>query len=391
MRDYAKFIKPLNYYAKYSKLVDEVTDKVIKFERSRMANNSGKKNGKPKPSSTNANTATTTTRSQAQAEKDKEKEKEESMDLAEGKEERKRKKDGEGSAEKRSKKKNKLNRSNRSDHTISSDSDSEIDMSKVGSDGDDEEDDIDLANVVSKSSELKESISHFEKVKKDLMEGKKMTDKDLHLMLVEQILESKTSSMELLRENERLNREIRHARKERQDLQKQIERLKLTMEKPEIVAAKRGIIVRGVEERPTAAEDKNRFMDMMQSRLQLKPETVEMSTRLPINRTLEEKLKKEGKQIRRPILLRFHNVNQKFDVLKNLPNLQSWEEGRQIRVSNDVPMCLRGRNRNLENQGRSIRANDKEMRTRVVYEGLALKLQAKKKGEKIWTLVDDDF
>ena len=218
-----------------------------------------------------------------------------------------------------------------------------------------------------------------------------MTEKDLHLMLVEQILESKTSSMELIKENERLNREVRHARKERQDLQKQIEKLKLIIERPEINAAKRGIIIRGVEEFSTPAEDRNNFMTMMQTKLQLKPETVEMSTRLPISKILEEKLKKEGKKVRRPILLRFHNTNQKFDVLKNLPNLQTWEAGKLIRVSNDVPLCLRGLNRNLESQGRAIRANDKSMRTRVIYEGMTLKLQSKKKGDKIWTLEKEDF
>ena len=381
MKDYVKNIKPLNYFVKYSKLIDEVTNKVVEFERSRMVNRKNK-------SKAGANANITVGASAKAGKAGEEKEKEAGMVWAdESGGERKRKKDGEGSTEKRSKKKNRSDRSNTSENSDSSDS--EIDMSKVESDDEDDED-IDLTNVVSKSSELKASISHFENLKKELIEGKKMTEKDLHLMLVEQILESKTSSMELIRENERLNREVRHARKERQDLQKQIEKLKLVIEKPEINTAKRGIIIRGVEEFPSPEEDKSRFMQMMQSKLQLKPETVETTTRLPMSKMLEEKLRKEGKKIRRPILLRFHSVTQKFDVLKNLPNLQSWEEGKFIRVSNDIPLCLKGRNRILENQGRAIRAADKEMRTRVVYEGLALKLQTKKRGDKIWTLANEE-
>lgn len=138
-------------------------------------------------------------------------------------------------------------------------------------------------------------------------------------------------------------------------------------------------------EKEAKEEDKANAIDFLKKNLGLDPETVEVATRLPLSKPLREKLIKEKKTICRPILVRFKSLHAKFAVLKNLPNLQKATNGHEVRISNDVPLSLKPRYAMLEEEGKALRREDKNLRTRVIWDQDTFILQMKTKGDNPWT------
>lgn len=297
-----------------------------------------------------------------------------------------RRKAAEGNSNEKTAKKRKQNERRKWVEIVDEESESDSDSDMSYSCESDSEDDAEEPST--KREELQHSIAKLKKVKENLLKGKKLTEQELQLMMVEQMMETKTLAADMMRENAKLAREIRQAKKERDDLKKKVNRLEAAMNRPEIQTAKKGIIIRGLPEAENIQEDVPKVLQILGEKLSLDKGSVEHVRRLQINRTLKDKLEKEGKQIIRPLLMRFCSIAAKFEFMKNLPRMKDWEEGKYIRVSNDIPLCLKSRNNVLEEQARSLRAKSENLRTRVIFADLDLKLQSKMRGEKEWKDID---
>ena len=86
----------------------------------------------------------------------------------------------------------------------------------------------------------------------------------------------------------------------------------------------------------------------------------------------------DGQELRRPLLIRFHDKQGKSTFFKNCFKLKGWKQ--KVRVCNDIPPSLRGWNSLLEDEARVLRK--KGMKSRIVYQGDALKLQIKNQKQK---------
>jgi len=169
-------------------------------------------------------------------------------------------------------------------------------------------------------------------------------------------------------------------------MEKEIIFLKRQLNKPDILLARRGLVVRGFQETKDGnGSDEGNFKDFLKKGLNIKEDLVESVKRVPLSQIMKEKLQKEKKAEIRPLLVRFKEVQGKYTLFKNIHKLQNVPNGGELRISNDIPLCLKAKNAGLEEEGRKIRNQDKNIRTRVVFEGLDIKLQAKKKSEDRWT------
>lgn len=229
--------------------------------------------------------------------------------------------------------------------------------------------------------ELLATIKGLEDKKKALADGKTMTPAEFQLLLVDQTLNAFRREHDSAVKMAALARSMRQMERRLKEQDEEIARLRALINKPEINVAKRGIIVRGIAEKADQTEDRQEAFKFMQNNLGLNPETVEAAFRLPLSKALQDKLKQEKKTICKPILFRFRSLPAKFAVMKKLPNLQKVEGGKNIGVSNDVPLCLKAQFKALEDEGREIRKANDDIRTRVIWEGDEFVLEKKAKGE----------
>ena len=167
-------------------------------------------------------------------------------------------------------------------------------------------------------------------------------------------------------------------------LEKKIVRLETQQSKPDILAAKRGILIRGFEEATGEDTDEDNLKKMLSKGLEIPDDVVESVKRVPLSNIMREKLKSEKKKETRPLLVRFKSTQGKFLLFKNIHKLGNVPNGNSLKVSNDIPYCLKNKNAALEAEGRKIRHEEKGLKTRVVFEGMDIKLQVRKPGEKVW-------
>ena len=215
--------------------------------------------------------------------------------------------------------------------------------------------------------------------------GEAQSMKEFQLLLCQQLETSARQTIGLETENRRLQRRLKQMDKRVEELEREMERMKKQLHKPEILTAKKGVLIRGVkEERMNEEEDKQKILDDMKEKLGVNPDTIESIKRVQISKSLMEKLEREKKVPMRPILIRFKEVEAKHVFFRSLPKLAEWKEGSGWRVQNDVPMCLKDDFTVLEACARKLRSINKQTRTRIIYRFLELQLQAKNKGDRKW-------
>lgn len=159
--------------------------------------------------------------------------------------------------------------------------------------------------------------------------------------------------------------------------------------KNEVLQAKRGIIIRGVKEanNETQKETENRIETLVTKMLETKVDRPEMVRRLPISAAMKEKAKEEKRVVYRPVLVRFNSMEDKISFFKSLHKLANFPDVK-IAVSNEIPLCYRALNNELEAKAKVLR-QQQGLRTRVLIDGQKLCLQARKKDEKKWELVEN--
>ena len=226
-----------------------------------------------------------------------------------------------------------------------------------------------------------------------LEKGGKVESAEINLILLGFIKDYRKESKEKDEAMRGLQKEILETRKELKQVKHEYEqihskmrRLEMQANAPEIRQAKRSIILRGIPEVGDTENDNvkiavNKFLE----RIDMSGDRVENARRRPLSHIMKEKLKKEGKKETRPLQIVFGNVATKYEMFGKLHKLQGWEECKNVRVSNDVPLCLKTLNDTLEAAAREVRMNNKGVKTRVIYADLTLKLQIRKTGEKAWS------
>ena len=173
---------------------------------------------------------------------------------------------------------------------------------------------------------------------------------------------------------------------ENQSLVARIEYLEAASRRPEINLAKRGVIIRGIKEQEgeTPEAEDTRMKNLLLEELGLEKQMIESVKRVPLSKIAMEKAKAAKKPAYRPTLVRFVSTKEKFLLFKSLHKLKGKEEFREIKISNDIPLCLREWNSQLEETARALRLRQKGTRTRVIFDGDGLILQARKTKEDPW-------
>ena len=232
----------------------------------------------------------------------------------------------------------------------------------------------------------------LEKLTKTLDAGKTLDAEEVNAILITFIREYRQERKErdeilegISKEITSVKKELREAKKENQAMKQKMRKLEMEIHAPEIRLAKRTIIVRGLkEEGETEGENVKNAVNSYMKRVNMNVERVENARRLELSKIMKEKLKEAKEEPRRPLLLTFFNQSSKFEMFGKLSNLKGWTDHERVRVSNDIPLCLKAQSDELESAAREMRKSDKTVRTRVIYADLALKLQMRRLGHKEW-------
>ena len=173
---------------------------------------------------------------------------------------------------------------------------------------------------------------------------------------------------------------------ENQNLVARIEYLEAAHRRPEINLAKRGVIIRGIKEQEGEPEEEEdtRMKNLLLGELGLEKQMIESVKRVPLSKIAMEKAKAANKPAYRPTLVRFVSTKEKFLLFKALHKLKGKEEYREVKISNDIPLCLREWNSILEEKARALRLREKGTRTRVIFDRDSLILQARKSKDEAW-------
>lgn len=174
------------------------------------------------------------------------------------------------------------------------------------------------------------------------------------------------------------------------NLKTRIEYLERAIIMPEINVAKRGVIIRGLPEGENAEDDKATIKKLLLEELKLDTTTIESANRVPVSRIAAEKAMKQGKKAHRPMIVRFTTVNNKYTLFKSLSKLKGKEEYNDVKVANDIPLSLRDRNNYLEGKAKRMRAADKKLRTRVIFdrETIILQIRGGEMNEEEWRRIE---
>jgi len=166
--------------------------------------------------------------------------------------------------------------------------------------------------------------------------------------------------------------------------------LKTLHNKEEINMAKRGIIIRGIDENgdEESQEDTQMKIDhVLHEVLELEKSSVESVRRVKLSEITKKKLQEKNIKPARPVLVRFKSAPAKFALYGKLKKLQGYDDAKGWRIQTDIPMCLKETFAKLEEKAYQLRTDEKA-KTRIKWDKLAIKLQAKALGSDKYVDVD---
>lgn len=213
-----------------------------------------------------------------------------------------------------------------------------------------------------------------------LLQSKKdISNKEMMNMILEMNIAAKERELKLRSTICSMGKSLRALRRQVQGLEGEIEELRKKALQPAVASAKRAILVRGLPD-DEEGFDTQQAVDLLLQKLECNSTGIESSKRVGLSQVMRQKLGEQKKPIRRPVLIRFTDVASKSAMFRCCPKLKGWQYS--VRLANDVPWEMREWNAVLEDEAKAIRSSGDK--TRIVWKGNELSLQARKKEEKTW-------
>jgi hypothetical protein len=175
--------------------------------------------------------------------------------------------------------------------------------------------------------------------------------------------------------------------KEVDTLKAKIGRLEAGENRHEIEEAKKGILVRGVE---ITKEDRNGWalVEYVAEKMGFDTYSIKEVKRMPASKIMLEKAERDRENARPPIMIKFWEVNSKYNFFKGLDCLSKDAEAKRWRFCNEVPFNMRGRNLELEQAAFGIRKDKRGTKTRIAWRGDKIVLLVKPPGDREFKLHD---
>ncbi len=170
------------------------------------------------------------------------------------------------------------------------------------------------------------------------------------------------------------------------DLERRVERFEMQ----DVVKAKAGIIIHGVDEPEDETDPAllERIRNKLGKQLNIEPAAMKYATRLRPSKISQEKAKEKNEKAIGPVLLKFYSIREKFSSFKNIKNMANDDETKSWRISQEIPSCLKKRNAKLMEMAQKLRGKKDGMRTKIIWRGLNLELHSKGPNDTGFAKVD---
>lgn len=191
--------------------------------------------------------------------------------------------------------------------------------------------------------------------------------------------------IKFMRANHVLSIQVKELKTEVDTMRKDLNDLRQKDLFREVNEAKRGIIIRGLEEDPNDKESSGTTREKVKGLLDTldAPYHIETVRRIPISKLAKEAMEKKKVPLYRSTLIRFTSPFEKYQFFSKLGALRNHKDLKTLMFHQEIPFCLRATWDELEKRAFEIR-RDEGAKTRIGWKGTEPILQKKIRGEKVF-------